>query len=75
MAINVTLGEARAQEVKFPKLMTLKEGGVFYFTTNNSCLCLDKQNLSGWENGEYYSGNNLSEAYIDFNKSITIQNA
>jgi hypothetical protein len=75
--INVTLGEAKTQEKDFPKLMTLKNGvgGVFYFMSENKCVCLDSHQLKEWKDGEYYAGNGLSDSYKDFNEIVTLQNA
>ena len=74
--INVTLGEAKPQEVKpFPKLMRNKEGSliIFFSEPTNGYVIYLQQGL------DYYLGyrsdawNMLN--FSDYNEPLTLQNA
>ncbi len=74
--IKVTIGESKTQEVKeFPKLMELEGvGGVFIFSDNETCMCIDNTNVeSSWNIGEiYYKA--FYKSYTPIHSPITIQN-
>ena len=77
MAINVTLGEVKTQELKkFPKLMIGLEGSiVLFFKSGKGTMLCDtnpqKPRLIGI--GEYYDGWDMG-AFTDYNEPITLQN-
>ena len=71
MAINVTLGEAKPQEVKpFPKLMTGNSGWIIYAISETEVF-----HLAGPFAGEYTNEfKNINMSFEDYNEPITLQN-
>lgn len=71
--INVTIGESKTQEVKYPKLMISDLGRIVLFTNKRSGIVM-------YEKEYHYGIGHLSESwntedFTDYNEPITLQNA
>ena len=77
--INVTIGESKTQEVKYPKIMIssnarVNKTTIVLFTSYSCGICLQKGEGERCEVGEYCEDWYMP-IFTPLNKPITLQNA
>jgi hypothetical protein len=75
MAIKIRVGEPKTQEVQeFPKLMELLDyGGLYHFTDNKTCYCIDNGTSNAWAVGELCTTARIGH-FIEITEPVTLQN-